>query len=112
MENNYPIIVKSYDFTLWYMKKLEKIPKNHRYTIGEKIQNECLNLLILYVEAVYSKNKIDMLQEANRVIEKLRVLTRLSTDLEILSKDNKKYILRNLNEIGAMSGGWIKSIKR
>ena len=110
MNENYPIIVKTYQFTLWYMKKIEKLPKNHKFTLGEKIQNEALELLMIYTQTIYSKNKKELLNRANLSIEKLRILTRLLNDLSILSTDNRRFVLNSLDEIGAMSGGWAKSL--
>ena len=110
MNDNYPIIVKTYQLTLWYIKKIEKLPKNHKFTLGERIQNELLDLLLIYTKAVYVKNKKELLNKANLSIESLRILTRLLNDLNILSEENKRYILNNLNEIGAMNGGWAKSL--
>jgi len=110
MNDNYPIIVKTYQLTLWYIKKIEKLPRNHKFTLGERIQNELLDLLLIYTQAVYSKNKKELLNKANLSIESLRILTRLLSDLNILNTENKRFILNSLNEIGAMSGGWAKSI--
>ena len=110
MNESYPIIVKTYELSLWYIKKIEKFPKNHRFTLGDKIQNEMIELLLIYTDTIYSKNKKELLNKANRSIEKLRILTKLLCDLNILSNDNKRFVITKLNEIGAMSGGWIKSI--
>lgn len=109
--NDYPIVVKSYQFVLWYIKKIEKLPKNHRFTLGEKIQNECLELLMILTETIYSKNKKVLLTQANKHIEKLRILTRLLFDLALISSDNKRFILDALAELGAMAGGWMKQLK-
>ena len=111
MSNSYPILVKTYQLTLWYIKKIEKLPKNHRFTLGEKIQNEIIELLLIYSDTIYSSDKKRLLNSANRSIEKLRLLTRLLSDLNILSIQNRRFILDCLDEIGAMSGGWAKSIQ-
>jgi len=108
MNKNYPVIVKSYNLTLWYIKKLASLPKNHRYTLGEKIQNSLLNLLLLLSDAIYSKNRFELLKSANKEIEKLRLLTKLLKDLKIISTDNFRFISVSLDEIGKMIGGWIK----
>ncbi len=47
MNENYPIIVKSYNLTLWYLKKIEKYPKNNRYNIAKKIQQSLLELMLI-----------------------------------------------------------------
>ena len=57
MNENYPIIVKTYNLTHWYIEKLSRLPKNHRFTLGEKIQNTLLDLLMLLSDAIYSKEK-------------------------------------------------------
>ncbi|MEA2099438.1 MAG: diversity-generating retroelement protein Avd [Campylobacterota bacterium] len=110
MNDNYPIVVKTYQLSLWYIKKIERFPKNHKFTLGEKIQNEMIELLMIYTQAVYSKNKRELLNKANLSIEKLRILTRLLNDLDVLSTQNRRFVLDSLNEIGAMSGGWSKSL--
>lgn len=109
MNQDYPVIVKTYNLTLWYIKKLNSLPKNHRYTLGEKIQNTLLNLLLILSDTIYSKEKKPLLQKANKEIEKLRLLTRLLKDLAIISTDNFRFIVSSINEIGQMVGGWMKS---
>jgi len=111
MNENYPIIVKSYTLTLWYIQKIEKLPKNHRYTLGERIQNSLLELLMILSDTIYSKDKKRLLLLANQEIERLRLLTKLIKDLSILSKDNYMFIINSLNEIGQMIGGWKKALR-
>lgn len=108
MNENYPIIVKTYNFTKWYIEKLAKLPKNHRFTLGEKIQNTLLELLMLLSDAIYTKNKASLLTQANKELEKLRILSRLMKDLNCLSTDNYRFITTSTNEIGKMLGGWMR----
>ena len=69
MNDNYPVIVKSYNLTKWYIEKLSRIPKNHRFSIGEKIQNSLLDLLIFLSDTIYSKNKKELLLQNNLIKE-------------------------------------------
>lgn len=110
MNENYPVIVKSYNLALWYIEKLSRLPKNHRFTIGEKIQNTLLNLLMTLSDTIYSKDKKRLLTLANKEIEKLRLLSRLLKDLKILPNDSHRFIANSLNEIGQMVGGWSKTL--
>ncbi len=110
--NDYPVVVKSYTFTLWYIKKIATFPKNHRYTLGESIQQECIALLLNLTEAVYAKEKFEHLKKANLNIEKIRLLTRLLADLTVLSTSNHRFVGQSLVEIGAMVGGWSKQCQR
>lgn len=110
-ENNYPVIVKSYELTLWYIKKLSTLPKSYRFTLGQEIQNELLALMMRLTEAVYSKEKKELLKSANLNIEKVRLLTRLLTDLEVLSHKNRQFVGEKLVEIGSQVGGWLKNAR-
>ncbi|WP_457743948.1 diversity-generating retroelement protein Avd [Sulfurimonas sp.] len=109
--NNYPVVVKSYNLTLWYIKKLSTLPKNHRFSLGQSIQEELISLLLCLTEAIYTKEKREILKKANLHIEKLRLLTKLLKDLEILSEKNRRFIGESLAEIGSMVGGWLKNAK-
>jgi hypothetical protein len=62
--NNYPVIVKSYNLSLWYIKKLSSLPKNHRFTLGQTIQEELISLLMCLTEAIYTKEKKGILKKA------------------------------------------------
>jgi mRNA-degrading endonuclease RelE of RelBE toxin-antitoxin system len=108
MNENYPIIVKTYSLTLWYIEKLAKLPRNHRFTLGEKVQQSLLDLLMLLSDAIYSKNKNPILQEANKELEKLRILSRLMKDLNLLPRDSYRFVSSSIDEIGKMLGGWVK----
>ena len=109
--NDYPVIVKSYNLSLWYIKKLSSLPKNHRFTLGQTIQEELISLLMCLTQAIYTKEKKDILKKANLHIEKLRLLTKLLKDLEILSEQNRRFVGEGLVEIGSMVGGWLKNAR-
>ena len=111
MDNNYPVIYKTYGFVVWYLKKVEKLPKNHRFTLGEKIQSSSLELLLLFSEIVYSKNKKEYLPKINKELEKLRILTRLCVDLGLLSQENQIFIFENVNDIGTQASGWLRNAR-
>ena len=61
-ENEYPVIVKTYDLTLWYSQRLSAIPRNYRFTLGQEIQNELISLLLRLTEAIYTKEKKALLK--------------------------------------------------
>jgi len=65
-------------------------------------------LLILLSDAIYSKDKKRLLNEANKELEKLRILSRLLKDLKLLPTDNYRFVSASIEEIGKMLGGWMK----
>lgn len=94
-------------YLLWY-QYYPIIPKNHRYSLGQKIDT-------LFVDAIEATTAASFLQREQKlpyVRSALRKIDTLKIFLMILwetkSLDNKKYIALSLrlNEIGKMLGGW------
>lgn len=107
-----PVIVKTYDFLLWLLPKLDKLPKNRKFTLGDRMENAIFDVLLNLVEAAYSRNKRPVLERANLALEKLRFLLRICRDLGLLSQDKHRYAIQNLTEIGRMVGGWLRQQAR
>lgn len=92
---------------------IQLFPKKDKYTLGKKVDNLILDLIELTFLATYlsKEKKYDVLQKASLKIDLLKILIRLAKEVKAL--DNKKYIQlqQELQEIGKMIGGWIRSIK-
>ena len=104
-----PIIQKTYDLIKYYVPILNRLPRDHRYTLGERIINNLYNLLEKLIRARYTKNdKLAQLQSLNTEIDILRYQTRLLYDFELISAQRYKYINQQFNDVGIELGGWIK----
>ena len=99
---------KLYDLILWIVPVLEKYPKGQKYLVGDRIETMLLDVMELIVQAAYTRNKAPLLYSANLKIETLRHLIRLSRDLKLISVKKYEYASRELNEVGAEIGGWLK----
>jgi len=106
------VITSAYDFIKWAIPHIAKFPRNQRYTLGERIENKLFCLLELLIEAQYSKDKANVLKQANLGIEQIRYLFRLSHDLRLISTKTYELSSRYLMDIGPQVGGWIKSLDR
>jgi hypothetical protein len=51
------IVTKSYDLVLWLLPRIERFPRAYRFTVGERLTNAALDLLLGLVEAAYSRDK-------------------------------------------------------
>ena len=40
-------ITKCYDLTLWMTEKLNKFPRTHKFTLGDRIENGLLAVVLL-----------------------------------------------------------------
>jgi len=68
--------------------------------------------MIIY-QAQYQKNyqKKYALEKASQSLNTVKILIRLSHDLDIIDQKTYLYLENELQEIGCMLGGWIKSIR-
>ncbi|MBF0343242.1 MAG: diversity-generating retroelement protein Avd [Nitrospirae bacterium] len=108
MKENYPIFEKWTKILDWILATVEKYPKNARFTISTKIANMALEVMEKIIEAIYTKNRLYILQSINLYIEKLRVFFRISMERRYISIRQYEYIINELNETGMMVGGWLK----
>ena len=58
--------MKWLDIVPWIMARTERFPKNLRYSLAQKIDNICLEILELIVQAIYSQAKRETLPERDR----------------------------------------------
>jgi len=65
-KNNYPLYVKWMEVVPWIMARTERFPKNLRYSLAQKIDNICLEILELIVQTIYSQAKREPLPQWNR----------------------------------------------
>jgi len=90
------------------------IPKQDRYVIWQKCENIIIEILehLLLTAQYAGELKIIELNNLSRKLNTLRVLIRLTKEIKII--DNKKYIRLQeiIDEIGRMTGGWLKSLKQ
>ena len=104
------ILEKYYKVLLWMLPKLEKFPKSQKYLLTDKIETIMLDILGLLIEAVYTKDKKEILKKINLELEKTRYYVRIAKDMKYMNIKSYAYFSKLLVEIGKMTGGWIKSV--
>lgn len=106
MNENYPIFEKWSKILSWILDTTEKYPKSARFTVSGRIANIALDVMDKIIEAIYTKNRLYILQTINLYIEKLRIFFRISMEKRYISIKQYEYISKELNEAGMMIGGW------
>lgn len=103
-------VTKTYDFVLWLLPKVENFPRAHKFTVGERLSANGMDLLSLLIEAAYSsRRKLELLEQANTKINVTRFQLRLAKDLKLMTMDSYAFSAERLDEIGRMVGGWRKA---
>jgi hypothetical protein len=92
----------------WLLPLLDHYPRTRRFTLATRIENLLLEVLELLIEAAYTQHKHPLLQQANRKLELLRHLWRLSHRLRYISMKRYEHGIRLIDEPGRQIGGWLK----
>ncbi len=102
------IIQKTYDLIKWYVPIINRLPKNHKFLLGDRITTGLYDILDGLLIARYSSQKLPQLESLNIKLEILRYQTRLLFDFNLISTERYEYIQKLVNEIGVELGSWIK----
>jgi len=103
-----PIIQKTYDLIQWYVPILNRLPKKHKFLLGERIIGGLYDLLEGLILARYAKEKLAQLELLNAKLDVLRHQTRLLLDFKEFDERRYEFAGELINEIGNELGGWIR----
>jgi len=108
-----PILKKSYDLYKEFYKLRLTVPKQDRYALWQKCENTLITVLegILMASQQSKIEKLPTLEKTSVKLNFLKVCVRLMKDIKAISPKTYILIEANLDEIGKMLGGWIKSTK-
>lgn len=112
-ELDIPIFKKTYDMYKDFYSLRLSVPKQDRYTLWQKCESILIDVLegILYASQQTKLDKLPTLEKTSVRLNFLKICIRLMKDIKAI--DAKKYIVieANLDEVGRMLGGWLKSTK-
>ena len=108
MPNDLPIIQKTYDLIKWYVPILNKLPRDHRFQLGDRMVACLYDLLESLIRVRYQRDKLPQLHTINSKLDVLRYQTRLLLDFDLLAHKRYQYVGQRINEIGIDLGSWIK----
>lgn len=107
------ILLKTYDLLKAAVPMINRLPRNQKFTFGDRLQNHLSDLLEDLIEALYrpAEEKRAILQTVNLRLEKIRFFFRLGHDLGLYDTNTWLAFAKRVDEIGRMTGGWLKSLK-
>jgi hypothetical protein len=108
-----PIIHKTYELYRELHELQRTIPKIERFTLWMRCEDTVLKVLEGLIRAGHLSQDVRATQlvTVSAEIDMLRVFLRLSVDIKAITQKKSLPLQEQLDEIGRMLGGWIKSIK-
>ncbi|NCA80817.1 MAG: four helix bundle protein, partial [Sphingobacteriia bacterium] len=79
--NTLPVFKKGYDLLIEIFKMTTDLSREYKYTAGEKLKNQALELLLQIYKANLSREKEIHIDKCRETTEMLRLLIRLLHDL-------------------------------
>lgn len=110
MAEQSPIFSKTYDYLLWLMNHTEHFPKSERFRLARRLEDSAFEFYELLVTATRSKRRAAVLLQADLVLDKLRLYTRLSNARGLTNDRQYHFASGQLVEIGKLLGAWLKSL--
>ncbi len=107
-----PIYKSCYDLLIIVFKLVKNFQKEYKYTIGERLKNEAIEMVIQIFRANVSREKYQHLLKARESVELVRLMIRVLYDLKQI--DVKKLVEVNLKieEISKQFAAWERSCKK
>jgi hypothetical protein len=111
-DEDLPIITKTYSLIAWYVPILNRLPRDHKFALGDRIINNLYTVLEQLILARYEKNKAPRLEALNGRLDVLRHQTRLMKEFDLIELARYGQASKLINEIGTNLGSWIKYLKQ
>ncbi len=107
-----PIFTKLYSFYKNLYSDLKYFPKDD-HLLRQKINQISLDIfeLLFKIPMLEKGQKLDTLQTISSKLDLLKILLRLGQENKDLTTKSYLILQSNLQEIGKMTGGWIRYLK-
>lgn len=110
-----PIYRDTYNLVSLIVDYVNSFPKTHKYTIGQKLENETLDLFkyinLANKEKYNKEKKKEYLNEFIKTFDLIKILLRLCVEKKFLSLKQMVRITMITDNIGKQVYGWIKTVK-
>ena len=101
-----PIYQLTYELLNRIMKVTKDFPREYRFTSGQKLQDEVIEVVVLIYKANTTDNKVPIIELILERTQVIGLLIRLCHDLRILSTKNYGALVEMTESLGRQAQGW------
>jgi hypothetical protein len=110
LHSDLPVYKSCYDLLLEIFAFTKDFGKEYKYTVGESLKKETIELLTLIFRANSRPDKAAVLQEARERIEVVRLFIRLMKDMQQISLKRFVQVNMKVEEVSKQLTGWQKAM--
>ena len=109
-----PIIQASIDLIRWFIPLLNRLPRQHKFGLGDRMVDGLYELVDGLVMARYSRPgaKLELLEPLAGRIDLLQIQTRLLQDFQLIDLGRYEHASRLIGEVSRQLTGWINQQRR
>jgi len=101
-----PIYKVAYDLLDAVTDAVRNMPRDFKRSLGERISDECIDILVLTFRANSARNKEPHLCDLIERLQVIEPLLRLSRDKRLISTKQYALCVNLTNSIGKQASGW------
>ncbi len=106
-----PIYKTTYELLALVTRKTKDFPRDFKYSLGDKIRGECIDLVVSIYKANSSKHRKELLENILERVQVIELMLRLSKDLHLINVDGFSEIVSLTDSLARQAQGWIKHSK-
>ena len=110
--NQLPVYKTTYDLLLASFGYIKHFPREYKYTLGEKIKEELMELTCELFRVNISSDKTRWLTKCRESIETVRLLWRIVKDLKIINVKKYTQISQYITSISKQITAWQRSCEK
>ncbi len=103
-----PVYKVAYELLTEIFKRTKLFPREYKYTIGERLKNESLELVINIYKAnkAVKADRVDCIGAARENVEVIRLMLRLTRDLQVIGNKAFVFLNKKLEDVSVQLAGW------
>jgi four helix bundle protein len=111
---NLPVYKASYDLLLEVYEVCRRLPRDHRFTIGERLQKRLMDLMVQIYHANSNTNefKAEYLRLAREYVVEIKLYIRLLHDMKQIATRRVASLTEKVESVSKQLTAWAKSVKQ
>ena len=104
-----PIYKQTYDLLLRVMTATKNFPREYKYTLGQKLKDEIIELVVLIYRANSVTDKAAFVAQIVERVQVIQLMIRVAHDIKILPRRHYAALSEMTDNLARQAGGWLKS---
>ena len=107
-----PIIQSCLDLIGWFVPLLQRLPRQHKFGLGDRLVNNLYHLLEQLVQARYARAKLPILEPLKAHIVVIQLQIRLLHQFKLMEIQRYEHASRLITDIAKQHSGWLSQQQR